>query len=73
MAELSEEEKYRRKQALLTRALGTADKLDAEDVKKEASEKLKAKRQRAEKTQARQADKEKERDQAKKDAEPVLS
>jgi hypothetical protein len=69
---LSEKEKYERKQALLTRALASADKLDEKDKQEDASEKQKKRLESAKQSQERQAHKEKDGKKAEKDAEPVL-
>lgn len=49
MAELSEEEKYRRKAGMLQRALAAADEMDKKDEAKSASEKAKEKAAKAKK------------------------
>lgn len=69
MSEMSEEEKYRRKQIMLDRALAAADEKDAEDAKKDASRKAKAKAARKAK---RDTQKEASQKQAEEDGAPVL-
>ena len=69
---VSEEEKYQRKSELLKRAFLAADKMDKEDAKKEAAEKLKATTHRALKRKAAAEQKEKDGKKAEQDAEPVI-
>lgn len=69
MAEMTEEEKYRRKQIMLDRALAAADEKDAEDAKKDASRKAKAKAARKAK---RDTENESAKKQAEEDGSPVL-
>lgn len=70
--EITEEEKYRRKAAMLKRALAAADEADKKDEAKAASAKAKEKVAKAKKREQKAQESEVAKKQAEKDASPVL-
>ena len=72
MAEMTEEEKYARKSALLKRAIAQAEEMDKKDEAKAASVKAKEQAAKAIQKRSRVAEKEAAQKKADQDATPVL-